>query len=202
MRFKLTDAEHRRWEVPIELFNNSTVDLRDADYDVLIEENPFNFKATRKLDDQLLFELGPKALFQYNDLDIIATILRTYKARIYGLGERVTTSFALPNGTYTIWANGQPDPIDDGVPPGGKQTYGDYPFYLAVSEGGRAHGVFLMNSNAMDVTVSDYAISFRVIGGILDFYIFTGPSPADVIAQFHSILGPPALVPYWSLGWH
>ena len=63
MRFKLTDAEHRRWEVPIELFNNSTVDLRDADYDVLIEENPFNFKATRKLDDQLLFELGPKALF-------------------------------------------------------------------------------------------------------------------------------------------
>lgn len=28
------------------------------------------------------------------------------------------------------------------------------------------------------------AITFRTTGGILDFYIFLGPTPADVISQF------------------
>lgn len=54
----------------------------------------------------------------------------------------------------------------------------------------------------MDVTVADLSVNFRTIGGVLDFYIFTGPSPKDVIHQFHTVLELPTLVPYWSLGWH
>ena len=46
------------------------------------------------------------------------------------------------------------------------------------------------------------AITFRALGGILDFYIFTGPTPKSVIEQYSGVIGKPFLPPYWSLGYH
>lgn len=45
-------------------------------------------------------------------------------------------------------------------------------------------------------------MTFRTIGGILDFFVFLGPSPADVISQYTDIIGKPFLPTYWSLGFH
>lgn len=46
---------------------------------------------------------------------------------------------------------------------------------------GLSHGVFLKNSDPIDVVLQPApAITFRVLGGILDFYIFLGPSPQEV----------------------
>ena len=67
---------------------------------------------------------------------------------------------------------------------------------------GSSHGVLLLNSNAMEVIISQETLSWRVTGGVLDVYIMLGPSPADVLEQLTRIIGRPALPPFWSLGFH
>ena len=67
-----------------------------------------------------------------------------------------------------------------------------------------SNGVLLMNSNAMDIllTKSPPTVTWRSIGGILDFSIFVGDSPLDVIRLYTERVGRPFLPPIWSLGFH
>ena len=44
---------------------------------------------------------------------------------------------------------------------------GSHPFYLEVRNGGLSHGVFLRNSDPMEVILSDNSLQYRVIGGEL-----------------------------------
>uniref|UniRef100_A0A8C6T772 Si:ch73-12o23.1 n=1 Tax=Neogobius melanostomus TaxID=47308 RepID=A0A8C6T772_9GOBI len=116
---------------------------------------------------------------------------------VYGLGEhRSTFQHDVQWNTLTMWARD--------VPPTEKTNlYGVHPFYLALEEGGHAHGFFLLNSNAMDVVLQPApAVTWRTIGGILDFYVFLGPEPAAVVQQYLEVVGRPAMPIYWALGYH
>ena len=46
------------------------------------------------------------------------------------------------------------------------------------------------------------SLTFKVLGGVVDLFVFTGPSPADVAKQYQSIVGTPTLQPFWALGFH
>lgn len=59
------------------------------------------------------------------------------------------------------------DILDQAGVPEQKNLYGSHPFYLEVNKQGESHGVFLLNSNAMDVTLQQDSIRYQVIGGIL-----------------------------------
>jgi alpha-glucosidase (family GH31 glycosyl hydrolase) len=54
----------------------------------------------------------------------------------------------------------------------------------------------------MDATVASNGVTFRTIGGVINYFVFVGPTPAAAVAQYHALLGPPTLIPYWGLGWH
>lgn len=79
---------------------------------------------------------------------------------------------------------------------------GAHPFYMVVEDDGRAHGVFLNTSYPMDVLMQPPIATFRTIGGILDFHLFLGESPEDVIRQFTELIGRPTFPPLWALGPH
>ena len=77
---------------------------------------------------------------------------------------------------------------------------GVHPFLLGVEQDGNAFGIFILNSNAMELTITPYpSLQYKTIGGILDIFIFLGPTPNDVIMQYWDVIGKPFLPPYWSL---
>ncbi|KAG1696103.1 Maltase-glucoamylase, intestinal [Nymphon striatum] len=68
---------------------------------------------------------------------------------------------------------------------GERNLYGVHPFYTCLENDGKSYGVLLMNSNAIDYTMMPApALTYRTIGGVLDFYIFLGPTPENVIQQY------------------
>jgi alpha-D-xyloside xylohydrolase len=96
--------------------------------------------------------------------------------------------------THTLWATDIGSNIPD------VDLYGAYPFYMEVKKGGVAHGVLLLNSNGMDVLYEADHLTYKVIGGVLDFYFFAGTTPLEVVDQYTQVVGRPAPMPYWALG--
>ncbi|CAF4285638.1 unnamed protein product, partial [Adineta steineri] len=85
--------------------------------------------------------------------------------------------------------------------------YGVHPFHINLERTPdnqtHVHGQFFLNSNAMDIDLQPLpAITYTTIGGIIDLYIFTGPTVENVIEQYWDVIGKPTMPPFWSLGFH
>nr|GEY48951.1 alpha-xylosidase 1-like [Tanacetum cinerariifolium] len=120
-------------------------------------------------------------------------------ASLYGLGENTQPHGIKlhPNDPYTLWTTDQ-SAINLNM-----DLYGSHPVYMDLRNVGgeaKAHGVLLLNSNGMDVVYRGTSLTYKVIGGVYDFYFFSGPSPLDVVDQYTQLIGRPAPMPYWSLG--
>ncbi|CAH2328973.1 lysosomal alpha-glucosidase [Pelobates cultripes] len=133
-------------------------------------------------------------LFADQFLEISTSLASEY---LYGLGEHLTSlNHDLKWNRLTFWNR-------DLIPAKNSNLYGTHPFYLSMEKDGSAHGVFLLNSNAMDVLLQEApALTWRTTGGIFDFYVFLGPEPKSVIRQYHEVIGFPFMPPYWGLGFH
>ncbi|VDN15659.1 unnamed protein product [Dibothriocephalus latus] len=96
--------------------------------------------------------------------------------RSFGPGER-RTQFLLRLQTReraVMWALDTP-------PKEHTNLYGVHKFFLGLAADGTAFGIFLLNFNDQEVEFQPMpALTYRTIGGILDFIIFLGPHTQDV----------------------
>ena len=166
-------------------------------------ESPFSFTISRSRTSEVLFSTASYPLIFEPQYLRVKTALPP-NANIYGLGEH-THTFRLPtkNTTRTLWSRDS-----FGVPPG-TNLYGNHPVYFEHRKTG-THGVFLLNSNGMDVKIDEpeggdrTTLEYNVIGGVLDFYFLAGSegNPTEVARQYSEVVGLPAEMPYWSFGFH
>lgn len=203
LHIKITDAKKDRFEpfypvvpdVDCKSFPNSQ-------FQVKISEGKMGFKVLRSSNNKVIFDTEDTGALIYANQFLQLNAKLPLGSSLYGIGERQspmnikTTEFQ----TYSLWNR-------DAAPTDKINLYGTHPFLLIRDEFGQNsskwHGLFLLNSNAMDIiTQPGPAITYRTIGGVLDFYWFMGDTPSKVTEQYFEVIGRPRMPPYWALGFH
>ncbi|ERN03942.1 hypothetical protein AMTR_s00079p00035400 [Amborella trichopoda] len=196
LRVHITDADHERWEVPYELLPREkpptplySLSRKEGSFVLPSSEslssssspnnlifsyvsNPFGFSVKRKSNGETLFNSSfDSMVFKDQYLEISTGLPEN--SNLYGLGENTQPRGIKlePNDPYTLYTT------DISAINLNSDLYGSHPFYMDLRKGSNAHGVLLLNSNGMDVFYSGSSLTYKVIGGIFDFYFFAGPSP-------------------------
>lgn len=118
--------------------------------------------------------------------------------RLFGLGDK-PGRLDLRQRSFAQWTTDS-YAFEAGQDP----LYKDIPFFIGY-ERGRSFGVLLDNSwrKFFDFGVSDpELIRFGALGGPIDYYVMTGPTPAEVVSAYGWLTGLPPLPPKWALGYH
>ncbi|KAG2442338.1 hypothetical protein HXX76_002424 [Chlamydomonas incerta] len=123
------------------------------------------------------------------------------ETNLYGMGE-----VTLPDG-LRLRRDGAPRALWNSDTPAaavGVNLYGSHPVLYGITPGagGSAWGLFLANSNAMEFAAGSEDVTFRLTGGELELWLFSGPTPEAVSRQYLQVVGAPALPPRWALGFH
>uniref|UniRef100_A0AAX7UK94 alpha-glucosidase n=1 Tax=Astatotilapia calliptera TaxID=8154 RepID=A0AAX7UK94_ASTCA len=196
LQFKIYDPNDDRYEVPVELSVPTTPETEESNrlYRVAIVKYPFGIQIIRNSTGTIIWDSSVPG-FTFSDMFIQVTT-RLPSHYVYGFGETEHKTFKHDL-NYHTWGMFSKD-----QPPGYKMNcYGVHPFYMGLENTADAHGVLLLNSNAMDVTLlPSPALTYRTLGGILDFYVFMGPTPEMVVQEYTQLIGRPVLPAYWSLG--
>ncbi|XP_074615489.1 putative maltase-glucoamylase 2 isoform X3 [Acropora palmata] len=194
LRFKLYDSRNKRYEVPVPM-PKATEKAVNPKYKIEFKGDPFSLKISRKDNGAVLWD-SSVGVFIFED-QYLQISTKPPSSFVFGFGEQEHKSFKHNLSAWEVL----PIFTRDQFPFNGGNLYGHHPFYTCMENDGKAHGVFLLNSNAMEIALQpEPAITYRTIGGILDFYIFLGPTPEEVIMQYTEVIGRPFLPPYWSLG--
>ncbi|KAL4920400.1 glycosyl hydrolases family 31-domain-containing protein [Aspergillus aurantiobrunneus] len=203
LHVKILDTNNTVYQVPDEVFPRPGFGQwcasDDANLQFNLQADPFSFSVSRTDTGEVLFDTtGTKLVFESQYV-----YLKTHlpqNPHLYGLGEH-SDNFMLntTNYTRTIYTR------DAYGTPQGENLYGAHPIYFDHRQDG-THGVFLLNSNGMDVFIDNddagQYLEYNIIGGVLDFYFIAGPSPRDVAMQYAEITQLPLMTPYWGLGYH
>ena len=128
--------------------------------------------------------LAPAEHYMHEQLDLGVGEL------VYGLGERFGP--LVKNGqTVDIWN------ADGGT--SSEMAYKNIPFYLT----NRGYGVLVNQPEHVSFEVGSETVErvqFSTPGEALEYLVFDGPTPADVIDRYTALTGRPASVPAWSYG--
>ncbi|KAH6623158.1 glycosyl hydrolases family 31-domain-containing protein [Chaetomium tenue] len=180
---------------------NQNATANEAALKFSFTQDPFTFNITRTSTGEVLFDTSDSPLNFESQYVRVRTSL-PHNPNLYGLGEH-SDDFRLPTTGYrrTFWNAESP------FIPNHANLYGSHPVYFDHRGESGTHGVFLLNSNGMDIIIDktesgQQYLEYNAIGGVLDFYFVAGPQPAEVSKQYAEIVGLPAMMPYWTFGFH
>lgn len=125
---------------------------------------------------------GTTHLYERLDLGVGETV--------YGLGERFT-AFVKNGQNVETWNR------DGGTST--EQAYKNIPFYLT----NRGYGVLVNHPECVSFEIGSEKVSkvqFSVEGEYLEYLIFDGPTPKQVLDRYTRLTGRPTLPPAWSFG--
>lgn len=203
LHVKIQDAANSVYQVPESVFPRPTSSNGTATAALRFDHvvSPFSFNVSRVDTGAVLFDTSAASLvFETQYLRLRTRLPES--PNLYGLGEH-SDPFRLNTTDYvrTLWSQ------DAYGTPTGANLYGNHPVYFDHRGSEGTHGVFLLNSNGMDVFInstdeSEQYLEYNTLGGVLDFYFVAGPGPLDVARQFSGVAGLPAMMPYWGLGFH
>lgn len=199
----INDEADQVYQVPASVFPRPSSGGSSADSSALqfsYIANPFSFAVQRRGGGETIFNTsGSPLIFESQYLGLRTSL--PANPNLYGLGEH-SDPFKLGTTDYTrtLWSRDA-----YGIPPG-TNLYGNHPVYFENRGNNQAHGVFLLNSDGMDIKINNDAsgqyLEYNTIGGVIDLYFMAGPGPLDVARQYSEVVGKPAMMPYWGLGFH
>ncbi|RDX96234.1 Alpha-xylosidase 1 [Mucuna pruriens] len=224
LRVHITDAQKQRWEIPYNLlpreqppplsqsigkFRKNPITISEYSGSELLFSyisDPFSFAVKRKSNGETLFDSSsgdsdPFSSLVFKDQYLEISTKLPKDASLYGLGENTQPHGIklYPGDPYTLYTT------DISAINLNADLYGSHPVYMDLRNAGgkaSAHAVLLLNSNGMDVFYLGTSLTYKIIGGVFDFYFFSGPSPLNVVDQYTTLIGRPAPMPYWAFGFH
>jgi alpha-glucosidase len=115
----------------------------------------------------------------------------------FALGDK-TGSFDRRGQAFELW-NTDAYRFQESTDP----IYKSVPFFITFRHGSAA-GVFLDNTfrSSFDFgKIAPDVYTFGAVSGPVDYYVFAGPTPRDVVEQYTWLTGRPPLPPMWMLGY-
>lgn len=131
-----------------------------------------------------MMDVDQKGRFMVEQLNL------TVNEKIYGLGERFS-NFIRNGQTVEIWNE------DGGT--GTEQSYKNIPFYLS----NQGYGLLVNDTGKVAFEIGSEKVSrlqFSVEGESIEYLIFPGSNPKEILQKYTAISGLPGLPPAWSFG--
>ncbi|XP_021964900.1 maltase-glucoamylase, intestinal [Folsomia candida] len=197
LRIKITDNTDR-FEVPLEIKPPANPGGENPQYRIEFTNNPvFSFKVIRVSSGAAVFDTSLGGLTFANQF--IQIVNKVPSTNGYGIGENEQLSYRHDFSKWQVF----PIYTKDDAPLGNKNVYGAHPTYTMVEPDGSTHTILFLNSNAQEFLLTPApSYTYRTTGGLLDIYIFMGPTPEEAVGQYHQAVGPQPIPAYWSLGFN
>jgi alpha-glucosidase (family GH31 glycosyl hydrolase) len=206
LNIKIFDDQHTRYEPSF-----SNIFLKESAFtqglmdsmNLTLKTQPFGFS----IGNPAITTIKDNAVFTYQD-KLIDFTMQVSSDTFIGLGQQVGPLLLCQGRsscTFTLWNRGGSCPINNGN--GGANCYGYHPFLMGRLSNGEWFGMLIWSTNAMDVLLDKLNngisnLRFKIIGGIINLYYFYPGTAESITTNYHTLIGKPALLPMWSLGWH
>lgn len=183
--FNINDVEYTNSNKKINNYKDSNINITFSHY-------PFNFYLQRKEDGAILFNSEcshssssqNQLSFYKNNIELCTQT--DEESYFFGLGDD-----DINHGLNLLIGKGQKFNLYS-------NTSDILPFILSYNKYNlTSYGILMMNSGPVRVKMMMNQMSMNIISGIINIYIFDGPSVKQVILQTQNTLGLP-MIPYYS----